>query len=240
MGTREEQQDFALFKSTDGSLFAVVCDGMGGLKGGSIASSIVATELMAQYEKREKSEPIKDFFFNVVDVLDEKVCSLVDEENKKLRAGTTLVAACIEENKLNWLSVGDSRLYVIRGREIVQATRDHNYNLNLNALLKSGMLSEQEYNKEKVRGESLISFIGIGGIEVMDISQKPLSLQNGDYVLVTTDGLFKLMSDQEIKETIITGRSVDESADLLIEKSFKKAVKSQDNTTFILIKIEEI
>lgn len=239
LGTREEQQDYALFKSTDSSIFAVVCDGMGGLKGGSIASSVVATELMTQYENKEKSEPIKDFFFNTVDVLDEKVCNLVDEDNKKMHAGTTLVAVCIEGNRLNWLSVGDSRLYVIRGREIVQATRDHNYNLNLNALLKSGALSEQEYKKEKVRGESLISFIGIGGIEVMDISQKPLPLQNGDYVLLTTDGLFKLMSDQEIKEIIITGRSVDESADFLIEKSFKKAVKFQDNTTFVLIKIEE-
>lgn len=236
LGTREEQQDFALFKKEKQSLFAVVCDGMGGLKGGSEASMIAATEMMTLYEKKEKEESISEFLLNAVDILDEKICNLVDENNAKLHAGTTIVAVSVEEDRLNWLSVGDSRLYIIRGKEIVQATRDHNYNLNLKAMLESGALSEQEYNKEKVRGESLISFIGIGGIEVMDISRKPLILQNDDYILITTDGLFKLMSDQEIMQIIKSGKNVNESADLLIEGSLKRAVKYQDNTTFVLIK----
>ena len=239
LGTRTEQQDFALSKSEMSSFFAVVCDGMGGLRGGSLASQVVATELMRLYEEREKEEPIKDFLFNSVDILDEKVCNLVDENRVRLHAGTTLVTVCIEENRLSWLSVGDSRLYVIRGREIVQVTQDHNYNLNLNKMLKSGTLSKQEYNREKSRGEALISFVGIGGIDIMDISSQPLLMKDGDYILVTTDGLFKTMTDEEIRETVIAEENVEKSADLLIKRSSEKAAKSQDNTTFILIKIKE-
>lgn len=237
IGTRTEQQDYAILKNEEDSLLAVVCDGMGGLYAGNKASEAAAIELMLQYEKKDADEPITDFFSNIVDILDEKVFSLTDKENENFHSGTTIVAIHIKGENLNWLSIGDSRLYIIRDNEIVQATRDHNYNLTLNDMLQHGEISAEDYDIEKRRGDSLISFIGMGGISVMDISKNPFIVQKGDYILITTDGLFKILSADEIKKVILSGKEVEKLADDLISNVSAQSNGEQDNTTFVLVKI---
>lgn len=238
LGTRDEQQDYVILKNDNNALLAVVCDGMGGLYAGNKASELAATELTLQYKNKDTDETITDFFLNVIDILDEKVFSLVDRENNNMHSGTTIVAAHLEGDNLNWMSIGDSRLYVIRNNEIVQATRDHNYNLNLNEMLQNGAISAETYMAEKRRGDSLISFIGMGGIEIMDISKNPLIVQKGDYILVTTDGLFKILSDDQIRKIITSEKDIEDLADDLISEASNLASGEQDNTTFVLIKID--
>lgn len=239
LGTREEQQDYAIVREQDNNLLAVVCDGMGGLKHGGAASALAANELISQYEKKCEDESIIDFFFNVVDILDESVCALTNSKNSDEHAGTTIVAAYIKNNYLNWLSVGDSRLYIVRGKEIVQATRDHNYQLKLDEMLKDNLISGKDYERENQRGESLISFIGMSGIEIMDLNRNPFNLQVGDYILITTDGLFKILPDNLIGKIVINSKDVEEAAETLIKESITQCKGEQDNTTFILIHIVE-
>ena len=237
IGTRADQQDFSQIKDEDDELLIAVCDGMGGLEGGSIASKITIEQLFSLYEKKENAEDIRDFYLNTVDILDEQVFSLIDSQGDRLNAGTTIVCSHLKNNKLDWLSVGDSRLYIIRGKEIVRATRDHNYKLILDDMLLNGKIKADEYAGLISKGEALISYIGIGGIEVMDISKDSLALQAGDYILATSDGLYKILTDEEIMNIITANSTLDEKADNLLSFASEHANGVQDNTTFVLIKI---
>lgn len=82
---------------------------------------------------------VPDWFLHCVDVMDESVCKIKDEHNDGVNPGTTVVAVYLSGGELYWLSVGDSRLYIIRGDEIVAATRDHNFRF----MSRSGKASER-------------------------------------------------------------------------------------------------
>lgn len=231
IGTRDEQQDRATCIYENGTFAAIVCDGMGGLSGGQAAASAAVQTLASLIKSRDKSESVPDFLLRCVDILDEKVCSLSTEGTI---SGTTLVCAVIEDGKLYWLSVGDSRLYILRRDEFVQATRDHNYEMVLNSR-KDYVPTPEDISKKA----ALVSFIGMGGVSTMDITSNPLVLAHGDIILLTTDGLFNSIDDNEIKSVITGNADIGSAADILIDKSEKSAPLARDNTTFILIKAEK-
>jgi len=238
IGTRDEQEDYAFHCSDGKKVIAVVCDGMGGHESGQLASRLTVDKFRALYDEKNSTEALPVFYLKVVDILDELVFHLKNEQGERLGAGTTFVAAAIENNDLFWLSVGDSRLYILRDNELVQVTRDHNYFLRLEQMKHGNEISANQYEAEAVRGEALISFIGMGGIEVMDINHLPFKLQSKDTVLLSTDGLYKTLCNDEIKQCLRMENAEDALADL-INKVEAKAHKFQDNTTCVLIKYNE-
>jgi len=238
IGTRAEQQDSAFQKVNDQGVIAIVCDGMGGLESGRLASIATIEKFKELCEKKDPSEAFPSFFLKAVDILDEFVFHLKSESGERLGAGTTLASAAIENDNLFWLSIGDSRLYILRGDEFVQVTRDHNYFLRLDQMRQEKEINESQYQAEAIRGEALISFVGMGGIEVMDLSNAPFKLLPKDTLLLTTDGLYKALSDEEIKQCLYI-TDIEEAIATLINKASEKAQKAQDNTTCVIIRYNE-
>lgn len=239
IGGREEQQDCACALSGENELFAAVCDGMGGMSGGKLASRTVIGWLQEQYLKKDKQEEFPFFFERMLEETDSQVYFLQDEYRRRIGAGTTLVAAGIQGKFLYWLSVGDSRLYIKRGRELVQVTRDHNYFLELNEWLAAGKITCDQYEHERSRGEALISYIGIGGVEVFDLGRRPLCLKEGDLLLLTTDGLWKALTEKIIFQVLDEECDLKEKAQRLMHK-VRQPQSCLDNMTFILIYIRHI
>lgn len=238
IGTREEQQDCAFYRTEEDRLIAVVCDGMGGLESGRAASFATIEKFKDLYEKKDPAETFPSFYIKIIDILDEHIFHMKSESGRQLKAGTTLVAAAVEKDNLFWLSVGDSRLYILRRNEFVQVTRDHNYLLKLNQMIELKEISERDYQSELAKGEALISFIGMGGIEMMDINNAPFKLQSGDMLLLATDGLYKALTQDEIKGCL-QNRKVDEAMEILIDMINKKEHKFQDNTTCVIVRCQE-
>ncbi len=236
IGTRDEQQDAVETYAECGALAAVICDGMGGMSGGSLASQVASKEMIEIIKKRDEAESIPELFLRSVDILDEKVSSIIDSDGKKMNAGTTIVSVFIKKNRLYWMSVGDSRLYICRGNDMLQATRDHNYFLSLSTQNDEYEPLEEELEK----GAALISFIGMGGIEIMDISTNPFELRGGDKLLLTTDGLFKALSDDQICKILsdYTAEKISVVADKLLEAAVNAAPDMRDNISFVLIQTD--
>jgi protein phosphatase len=234
IGAREEQQDYAYAHTDGAAVFAVVCDGMGGMEGGRIAGLTAAKKLKELYFSKTDEESYPAFFLKSVDILDECVLMLQNDEGKYLCAGTTIVTIAIEDDKLYWLSVGDSRLYILRDNEIVQATRDHNYFLNLDQMVREESITKIRYESEKQKGEALISYIGIGGVQVMDINGEPFLLHPGDIVLLASDGLYGSLPDEEILQCLREG-GAERAADALI-KPAGNGSRFWDNATFVVVK----
>lgn len=235
IGTREEQQDFAIYKEIAENFVAIVCDGMGGLNGGSVASKVAAETFIHTMENKGDDENIPQLLLRSVDIMDEKVFSLKNDQGAKLNAGTTFVAVVIENDNVYWLSIGDSRLYIMRNNEFMQVTRDHNYELILSSMPPNYVPSEDELNRK----EALVSFVGMGGIEIMDLSQNPVKLLPGDKLLLTTDGLFKALPDNLIKAILDENSDAETTADKLITNAENNSIECRDNITLIYIDIKE-
>lgn len=236
IGGRSEQQDFAYLYCDEHNLLAVVCDGMGGTANGDIASRTTIFNIRQAYKEYllNPNDTPDSFLYHAMTAADREVSKKLDYKP----GGTTIVAVLIQDGRLYWLSVGDSRLYILRSGEFVQVTRDHNYLLRLNELQKRGEISEVLYQKESVRGNALISYIGMGNISLFDLTQKAFQLHSGDKLLLTTDGLFSILTSASMKEIIDSQCNSTIRADTMITALSEQAEKEiQDNTTFITIDV---
>ncbi len=198
IGTRDSQQDSIFGHVDEKGALAIVCDGMGGLAGGEQASQTAVESLVDAWFLREEVTDIPDFLEQEAIRADEKVFAQTNENGEPVRAGTTVVAAVARGGKLYWLSVGDSRLYIIRGEEILAVSREHNYRMTLDKKLAKGEITPEEYVQEEHRAEALISYIGIGNLSLIDVNRKPFCLQEGDIMVLCSDGLYKSLPEAEI------------------------------------------
>lgn len=236
LGTRKNQQDYIFGQFHEGNGIAVVCDGMGGLKGGEIASRTAVEKLVTDYMNGQPIRNIPAFFEEEAYLVDEAVCGLRDHSGASMDAGTTLVSVIIEDGKLYWLSVGDSKLYIIRKQEIVTVNRLHNYRMTMDQMLKEGTMTQEEYRANGKRAEALISYMGMGNVSLMDINREPFALQEGDAVLLTSDGLYRSLTDSMIMQIIHSHPyQAQEAAECLTASAMQHAAGGQDNTSLILI-----
>lgn len=236
LGTRDEQQDNYIYRKGPVTL-AAVCDGMGGMRGGQTASAIATYTFK---EDVKNTIPISDyasFLEREIDRLDKAVYELVDDKGVRMNAGTTIVSVLIEQDRLFYMSVGDSRIYMKRGEEMLPVTREHNYKLQLDSYLEAGSITENEYKKELFRADQLISYIGLGNIVVKDVSAKPIHLLEGDMFLLCSDGLTKTIDDNMLKRFLRSNMDAENIVEELKSYCMKHGGNSQDNTTFILIRM---
>lgn len=241
LGNRDEQQDSFGYSLKESGGMVVVCDGMGGYQGGQAASRIAVESVISDYDN--KSEIIENVFFlkSATKKANDEVLNLRQSSSELSGAGSTLVALLITENKLFWNSVGDSRAYLIRDEQLVQLTLDHNYNTVLNDRFDIGEITLEEFEKENKRGEALISFIGLGEEILVDYNKKPLFLEKYDKIIIMSDGLYKLLEDEEIGRIVTNFSDIGEALQALEMKAQKNASEnklSRDNMTVALIKIK--
>ena len=247
VGNRNYQQD-ALYVSPSKILasnkktrvLAVVCDGMGGMADGGRASR-TAIQMMVQGFQKVEKDPVLNvplFFQRGIYAADHVIAGFPKENGRG--SGTTMVACIVEDNRLYWASVGDSRIYIIRGRQMQQVTRDHNYWLRLQEKVAAGEIRPEEAMAARNK-EALISYLGMGNVSLMDINTKPFEMQYGDMVMLCSDGITKTLPDTQIREIILADAVQPErKAEALVDAATHVNSHSQDNTSVILIHYEEV
>lgn len=246
-GNRKYQQDHAWISASEKllaankktRLMAAVCDGMGGMADGGRASETAIQMLQKGFQNIENMPAINlpAFFRQAIVTIDNTISQFPKENGKG--SGTTMVAVIAEDSHLYWASVGDSRIYLIRGNEIYQITRDHNYELRLMEMVQKGQMTMEEAASHKKK-EALISFLGIGGVKLMDISQTPIELQLDDIILLCSDGITKTLTNEEIRDIIINNsQPVQDKAKILVEHAARTNTRSQDNTSVAILQYTE-
>ncbi len=241
LGDREEQQDSlgCDLKLDEG--LVVICDGMGGHEGGKIASTVAVDQLLKIYSSDYPCQNIHQMLAEAARQIDSRISSLTHPDGIKMQSGSTIIAVHIRKDELHWLSVGDSRIYLFRNGELVRATQDHVYRRLLDEQLDSGKITKKIYDAEMSRGEALVSFLGINGLPQIDSNETPLTLHRDDLILLMTDGLYKLLSDEEIGRILGNFVNIDDALKALEAKAQKTAKKTKacrDNMTLALLKIK--
>lgn len=233
IGQRAEQQDTV--KTDDdyayinnGRAIVMVCDGMGGLSGGKQASQKCADVIYDAFYLLGKEEDIPSFYKAAITHADLEV-------NDMKNAGTTLVSVVIEGDRLFWASVGDSRIYIIRDGEILCVTKDHNYRLILEQKVKRGEMDASVAESDPQK-ESLISYIGMGGVRMIDSNPKEFRLLSGDYIVLCSDGVYRTLEEEEIMDKIQkNGENTQAACEEITELVMYKGKRNQDNASLVVV-----
>jgi len=237
IGTRDSQQDYVdAGTGENGIIYGIVCDGMGGLEGGEVASRKAGQALTAVMLKMDPKCNIPAFLTDMVHYINKFVCELPFKSNDGNGAGTTLVATVIIGKCLYWISIGDSRIYIIRNNEIEAVTRDHSYSMQLNEQVLAGTKTPDEAASDPMR-DALISFLGIDKLKIIDSNKNPFLLEPGDIILICSDGLYRSLNEHEIMSVIKRhSDNIEECARVLPLYAYDKSPGGQDNTSVVLIK----
>ena len=241
-GDRESQQDCFGYEADDEQLLFCLCDGMGGISGGALASKTAVTEVVQTFEALKAQKDICKCLTLISKAADEKIFNLKDNKGDHLGAGTTIVSLCIRQNQLYWNAIGDSRLYVLRKNGFVQMTYDQNYRKVLEEKAKKGQISQLEFEQEtyKKKSDTLINYLGIGALELIDHNEEAFELKKEDALLICSDGLYRLVEDVRLAEIIKASPDIETALQWLEREARQEAGNRQrkrDNMTAALIRI---
>lgn len=229
VGTRNNQQDcfFAEHIAEKNCSIAIVCDGMGGLADGAVASRTAVEYIADELRNSIGTVDMKKLLLRVTREANRKVLSLDS------KSGTTVVVAVIKDGLLHWTSVGDSKIYIFKNGMLNCLTNEHNY-----SFMAERRKSDINFKfNPNVRQDALVSYLGAEKPEYIDIHPLPIALSDGDTILLCSDGLYKVLTEEQIIEKILDDSlNVDETAAALTAEAMASSVGSQDNTTVVVMK----
>jgi len=207
----------------------VVCDGMGGVEGGEIASDLAAQVMWREMKATPATRDPEVFarlLRRAARVANHDVHAMARREPGLKGMGTTLSAAGVVADRLVVATVGDSRAYIMRAGAIVQVTRDQSLH---SALLAAG---HDELSAASAGG-AILQALGVG--PDVEPSLSLIDLRRGDRVLLCSDGLHGLVGDPALALLLSEPHSVAESAKLLIAAA--RAAGGSDNITAIVCEV---
>ncbi len=242
---RENQDSFITEQLYDNAVLCLVCDGMGGANGGSIASSLACHEFVKHVKKKlsdikqqeqirfdDRDPETEKLLKRAVTLTNTAVFKKALKEKELVGMGTTLVSALVLENKLYITNVGDSRLYLLNQDEIKRLTRDHSY---VQTLVDLGQLTPEEAEKNPHKN-IITKAIGTQKKVEPDLFFKDLSDGDVEYILMCSDGLTNFIEEAEIHSIIKESESLEIACNTLIDKANENG--GGDNITAVLIKLD--
>ncbi|MBX5459237.1 MAG: Stp1/IreP family PP2C-type Ser/Thr phosphatase [Thermogemmatispora sp.] len=215
--------------ATKGSLF-IVADGMGGHAAGEVASEIAVDTVSTAYYQ-DDSDEVPVALVRAIKRANAAIHQRAAENMLRNGMGTTCVAAVLRGNMAYIANVGDSRAYLIRGKTVKQISQDHSW---VAEQVRAGLLTEDQARTHAQRNVITRSLGTQPDVEI-DIFTEPL--QEGDSLVLCTDGLSGLITEDELQE--IVNRFVpQESVYHLVERANENG--GPDNITAIVIRVNEV
>lgn len=232
IGSRKENQDrVKTAYLNDRTVFAIVCDGMGGEKAGGLASELaintVFDRVISGFRDDFDSNNIKNLLKSAVSAANALVRGAADEDPSKEGMGTTCVAAIVRDGIVHMVNVGDSRGYIFDNGCLNQVTVDHTV---VRFLYDQGKIGEDEMRNHPQR--NLITR-AIGVMQSVDIDYFEINIPSDGMVLLCSDGLSNYCSTDVISEYL--GKY---DAEDCTEKLVRYVIdnKGNDNITLAIIK----
>jgi protein phosphatase len=205
-----------------------VADGMGGHSAGDFASRMIVDAL------REVKAPgsLAGFVVDVKNTLRMVNRQLTDEASHRQvqLIGSTVAALLAFDNQCACVWAGDSRIYLYRGSELRQLTRDHS---RVEELISRGILNRDE---AKNYPDSNAITRAVGAMEVLDVDSRLIDVQSGDIFLLCTDGLYNEVSIEDMKKLLGIG-DCRESARRLVQSALDHGAR--DNVSVVVARADD-
>ena len=208
----------------------IVADGMGGHKAGDVASREAIERFVKYACTTHMSDPANILDAGIISV-NKDIFDMANSNRDYSGMGTTFVAASLVENHVYIANVGDSRLYLI-GRDIRQITRDHSL---VDDMVRMGVL-EREEARTHYKKNVITKAIGVAVDKTSTPDIFEIEVENGDKLLLCSDGLTNMVEDYDIKKIVKDNDSIEDAVRELIKQANENGGK--DNISAILIEPE--
>lgn len=221
-GKRRKHNEDSLLNRPEAGLWAVA-DGMGGHKAGDIASQLIVNAL----KDISPTKPLENYIGlveNCLQSVNTELRQLADKEYGNQLVGSTVVALVCEPGRCGFLWAGDSRLYRFRHNRLQQLTRDH-------------CVSDENASSAWSLKSSNVITRAIGGDDAFDLDIEMTEVLEGDVFLLSSDGLDKEISFQEL-EHIMRTFECEDIANVLISETLARGAR--DNVTVIIVTAETV
>ena len=245
-GARDYQEDAitADFPVGAEAGFVVLADGMGGHAAGDVASKVVLTEVyselkfhFADVEAFETRAP--EILRSVANLANDTLRHHADTHPETDGMGATLVVPALVENRLWWISVGDSPLFLYRNGKLSQLNEDHSMAPQIDFMVQAGLLDAEAAINHPDRN-CLVSVLMGSKIAKIDCPAQPYELKAGDIVICSSDGL-QFLTNAQIEKVLAKYRKTrsTEIAERLLGELLKLDDPDQDNISFTVIKVND-
>lgn len=237
VGARERQEDsFAFVNVLDvteiqrNGLMFIVADGMGGMKDGKLASETAIASIRESFLQMDNKENLAVQLCDSVYEADRQVFQKLEGEG-----GSTLIAGILFQEQLYFVSVGDSFLYLKRDGQLYHLNREHSVlQKSYLELIRAGQIN-LEAIQQWPEADALTQFLGMGGVDDVDVLRRPLPLFKDDILLACSDGVGGVLSQQTILSCMEMGQPDDICHSLEAEIQSQGRM-NQDNYTALIIK----
>ena len=237
-GTRDYQEDdFGFLDAGDGDdphtqdLLMVLADGMGGHSGGAAASAVAVETFIAAYAEGRGSAAER--MSAALACGNRSIGARISDEPDLEGMGCTLVGVALSMAGVDWISVGDSPLWLLRDGTLRRLNADHSMAPVLQQQVQRGELSARAAEFHPSRN-MLRSAVTGGELSLIDQSEMPLPLQAGDRLLLASDGLLTL-GEEEVGHLLgAAGRDADAITADLLAAIEDRDLPNQDNTTVLV------
>ncbi len=176
---------------------AVIADGMGGHEGGQEASRMAVETVREVYDHAFRGDPQAALVESFV-AAHARIQDFAEQHPAFHGMGTTCTALVLRGRQLYFAHVGDSRLYLVRAARILRLTRDHSY---VGRLVESGLVRAEDAEKHPQR-HILTAALGAGMNVAVEGAEQSVALQDGDDLLLCTDGLWSVVTEEELEMAV--------------------------------------
>lgn len=237
LGARARQEDsFTVANAFDGAmarekgLLFAVCDGMGGMRDGKLASETAIQSLRQSFLNMDRDADLAAQLEQSVCLASSQVEALIGGDG-----GSTVVMGIVYQDSLYYASVGDSFLYLLRDGNLLRLNAEHNLcHQNYLEAIREGDMDPLPC-QDQPEGAALTEFLGMVGLDEVDCSVRPLPLDPGDVLLACSDGVGGVLSPGEVAEALQKPTAEEMCSDL-DAKIFSHNKVNQDNYTAIVVK----
>lgn len=219
----------------------VVCDGMGGAPAGEVASQVAVETILAQLETTGEQGPgdaVTDgggylprthCLAQAVRRSNQVIYAQGRQDPRQAEMGTTVVGAWVNHHIASVAHVGDSRAYLFHDNHLEALTRDHSL---VEAEVSAGLL-DREQSLQSDHQNILLKVLG--GAPDVDVELSEVPLQPGDYLLLCSDGLTRMVPDRMLSKAIGELQHPQRICDYLIEAANRNG--GPDNITVIVVEV---
>ena len=231
-GGREKNEDRMGYCYTrEAGLFALA-DGMGGHPEGEVAAQMALQTLAALFQRQARPgiADAQRYLQDAVLIAHQQILRYAADKGLRDTPRTTVVACVIQRDTAIWAHCGDSRLYLVRGDQLLARTRDHSY-IELQEALGRSPQGAEGFNRNV-----LFTCLGSPGKPMVDVHHA-VALAPGDKLLLCSDGLWGTVSDLTITQQL-AGRSISDAVPELVEQALRNGGTHCDNVTALAVEWE--
>lgn len=229
---QQNQDDYHIELLAEDMALGIVCDGMGGAKAGNVASQLAVetflTTARAQPPEQWRNEPEALLYF-AAEQANGAVHTRANHDPDCLGMGTTMVAALVIGGQAYVLNIGDSRCYLVRPEGISRVTRDHSV---VEDLVARGQITPEQARQHPQKN-LITRALGAESRLKADLFRQPM--EPGDSLLLCSDGLSNMVSDQELLYEVLHGGPAEDCCRRLLDIALSRG--APDNVTAVLLQM---